>query len=207
MRAEQKNANRNTSPNDFTDGLELIARLIQAGLRLDIAPLYASRSATWLASLDTFDDDAMALLAREGYDPAFGARPLKRVIQREIGDRAAVIDRERTVIPNVFHVELSEHDYRRLAVFKRYFLDKWRKTLDAKAEAWPERFDFAELKRIDSFVGITRRFVHEHTQYGSLQDYLGGYTLTPPMLAASITAPAAVTSDVRAPKTDRKSVV
>jgi hypothetical protein len=39
-------------------------------------------------------------------------------LQREIGDRAAVIDRERTVIPNVFHVELSEHDYRRLAVFK-----------------------------------------------------------------------------------------
>jgi ATP-dependent Clp protease ATP-binding subunit ClpB len=32
---------------------------------------------------------AKALLAREGYDPAFGARPLKRVIQREISDRAA----------------------------------------------------------------------------------------------------------------------
>jgi ATP-dependent Clp protease ATP-binding subunit ClpB len=36
-------------------------------------------------------DDAMALLAREGFDPAFGARPLKRVIQRQIGDRAAVL--------------------------------------------------------------------------------------------------------------------
>jgi len=36
-------------------------------------------------------DAAMALLAREGFDPAFGARPLKRVIQREIGDRAAVL--------------------------------------------------------------------------------------------------------------------
>ena len=29
------------------------------------------------------------VLAREGFDPAFGARPLKRVIQREIGDRLA----------------------------------------------------------------------------------------------------------------------
>ena len=36
-------------------------------------------------------DEAMALLARVGYDPAFGARPLKRVIQREIGDRAALL--------------------------------------------------------------------------------------------------------------------
>jgi ATP-dependent Clp protease ATP-binding subunit ClpB len=39
----------------------------------------------------TVTDAALAELAREGYDPAFGARPLKRVIQREIGDRAAVL--------------------------------------------------------------------------------------------------------------------
>ncbi|MCU1452338.1 MAG: clpB [Acidimicrobiales bacterium] len=30
-------------------------------------------------------------LAKEGFDPAYGARPLKRVIQREIGDRLAVL--------------------------------------------------------------------------------------------------------------------
>jgi len=35
-------------------------------------------------------DTARAALAREGFDPAFGARPLKRVIQRELGDRLAV---------------------------------------------------------------------------------------------------------------------
>jgi ATP-dependent Clp protease ATP-binding subunit ClpB len=35
-------------------------------------------------------DEAEALLAREGFDPAFGARPLKRVIQREIGDQLAL---------------------------------------------------------------------------------------------------------------------
>jgi ATP-dependent Clp protease ATP-binding subunit ClpB len=37
------------------------------------------------------DEEAMAQLAREGFDPAFGARPLKRVIQREIGDRASLL--------------------------------------------------------------------------------------------------------------------
>jgi ATP-dependent Clp protease ATP-binding subunit ClpB len=34
--------------------------------------------------------DALVALAREGFDPAYGARPLKRVIQRQIGDRLAV---------------------------------------------------------------------------------------------------------------------
>jgi ATP-dependent Clp protease ATP-binding subunit ClpB len=37
------------------------------------------------------DQAAMAQLAREGYDPAFGARPLKRIIQREIADPASIL--------------------------------------------------------------------------------------------------------------------
>jgi ATP-dependent Clp protease ATP-binding subunit ClpB len=35
-------------------------------------------------------DAARSWLARRGYDPAYGARPLKRLIQREIGDRLAI---------------------------------------------------------------------------------------------------------------------
>ena len=42
-------------------------------------------------------DDAMTVLAKLGFDPAFGARPLKRVIQREIGDRAALLILDGTV--------------------------------------------------------------------------------------------------------------
>jgi ATP-dependent Clp protease ATP-binding subunit ClpB len=35
-------------------------------------------------------DEAKALLAEHGYDPTFGARPLRRVIQRELGDVLAI---------------------------------------------------------------------------------------------------------------------
>jgi ATP-dependent Clp protease ATP-binding subunit ClpB len=38
----------------------------------------------------TVTDAAKALLAAEGYDPAYGARPLKRVIQRQVVDRLAM---------------------------------------------------------------------------------------------------------------------
>ena len=34
----------------------------------------------------TVSDAAKALLAKEGYDPVFGARPLKRIIQRKLLD-------------------------------------------------------------------------------------------------------------------------
>ena len=35
--------------------------------------------------------EAFRALAAEGYDPAFGARPLKRVIQKVIGDNASLL--------------------------------------------------------------------------------------------------------------------
>ena len=38
----------------------------------------------------TVSDEARAWLAKEGFDPAFGARPLKRVVQRELADKLAV---------------------------------------------------------------------------------------------------------------------
>jgi len=36
-------------------------------------------------------DEAKLLLAEKGYDPSFGARPLKRLIQREIADKSAIL--------------------------------------------------------------------------------------------------------------------
>jgi ATP-dependent Clp protease ATP-binding subunit ClpB len=35
-------------------------------------------------------EEALAKLAHDGYDPAFGARPLKRLIQKQVGDRLAM---------------------------------------------------------------------------------------------------------------------
>ena len=45
----------------------------------------SSASATERFSLE-LSDDAKRFLVKEGYDPAYGARPLRRVIQREILD-------------------------------------------------------------------------------------------------------------------------
>ncbi len=45
----------------------------------------------------TVTDEALAWLAHQGFDPAFGARPLKRVIQREISDPASLLILDGTV--------------------------------------------------------------------------------------------------------------
>lgn len=67
-------------------------------------------------------EDSLDRLVNGAFARAFKAEvqpvEIASALQREISDRAAVIDRTRTVIPNLFHVELSSHDYRRLAVFR-----------------------------------------------------------------------------------------
>jgi hypothetical protein len=65
-------------------------------------------------SLDRMVNGAFARAFKAEVQPV----EIASALQREVSDRAAVIDRDRTVIPNVFYVELSGHDYRRLAVFK-----------------------------------------------------------------------------------------
>ena len=69
---------RSLTPDDLTHIVELQLRIWRDRL--------AQRRITLVVS-----DEAMRLLATEGFDPAFGARPLKRVIQREIGDPAAML--------------------------------------------------------------------------------------------------------------------
>lgn len=67
-------------------------------------------------------EDSLDRLVNGAFARAFKAEvqpvEIASALQREVDDRAAVVDRDRTVIPNVFHLELSDHDYRRLAVFR-----------------------------------------------------------------------------------------
>lgn len=80
------------------------------------------------------------------------------------------------------------------ALVNRYFLDKWAKTLDAKAKAWPDRYDFSGYLSLQSFVAITEKFVEQFTEYDTLADYLAQYTLTPEMLMRSPTPLAILTA-------------
>ncbi len=80
-------------------------------------------------------------------------------------------------------------------LINRYFLNKWRKTMDAKTVAFPGRYDFGPHKRLRNFTEITRAFVADHTEYPDLDSYLGEYTLRPAQLMASATPLAILTAE------------
>ena len=61
--------------------------------------------------------------------------------------------------------------------YQAYFMHKWRRSLQAKQKAFPQRqyFELAELKQ--SLRGLTEALVLRHTDFGSLEAYLDGYSV------------------------------
>ncbi|HWU47892.1 MAG TPA: ATP-dependent Clp protease ATP-binding subunit [Humibacter sp.] len=73
------------------DEIVLFRKLEQRQLR-DIVRLLLDATAARLRSRSialTVSDDAVDWIAERGYEPEFGARPLRRLIQREVDDRVA----------------------------------------------------------------------------------------------------------------------
>jgi uncharacterized protein len=67
--------------------------------------------------------------------------------------------------------------------YQAYFMNKWRQSLRAKQAAFPHReyFELQELKQ--NLRGLTEALVLRHTDFGSLEAYLDGYSVAGRALA------------------------
>ncbi len=64
------------------------------------------------------------------------------------------------------------------AVYHRYFMHKWRRSLQLKQAAWPGDYDFGALIGDASLRSMTERMVLKYTDYPDLATYLAGYAIT-----------------------------
>jgi predicted alpha/beta-fold hydrolase len=65
-----------------------------------------------------------------------------------------------------------------------YFVRKWWRSLLKKQAAWPAHYDFTGLRRVRDLRRMTAELVRRFTHFGSLEEYLDGYAITGPRLAA-----------------------
>jgi predicted alpha/beta-fold hydrolase len=70
-----------------------------------------------------------------------------------------------------------------LWVYRHYFLRRWRKSLLTKAQHFPGRYDFGDLRRFPTLTATTDHFVRTYTEFGSLEEYLNGYAIVGDVLA------------------------
>jgi hypothetical protein len=75
------------------------------------------------------------------------------------------------------------------AIYHRYFMHKWRRSLRLKQAAWPDHYDFGDIIGDESLRSMTERMVLRYTDYPDLATYLAGYAITGSVLE-TLDAPA-----------------
>ncbi len=64
-----------------------------------------------------------------------------------------------------------------LWVYRWHFLKRWRRSLLAKAAAFPDRYDFGDLRRFRTLTETTEHVVRRYTAFPNLDAYLDGYAI------------------------------
>jgi predicted alpha/beta-fold hydrolase len=75
--------------------------------------------------------------------------------------------------------------------YQRYFLRKWTRSLRAKQALFPETELFSRDDLDNDLRGLTRALVLRHTDFGTLEKYLDGYSIAGDALAA-LSVPATI---------------
>jgi predicted alpha/beta-fold hydrolase len=75
--------------------------------------------------------------------------------------------------------------------YQRYFLRKWTRSLRAKQALFPETELFSREELDNDLRGLTRALVLRHTDFGSLESYLDGYSIADDALA-TLSVPATI---------------
>jgi uncharacterized protein len=65
-----------------------------------------------------------------------------------------------------------------LWIYRHYFLQRWRRSLRAKALSFPGVYDFGDLRRFRTLTATTEFFVKRYTAFPDLDAYLSGYDIT-----------------------------
>lgn len=67
---------------------------------------------------------------------------------------------------------------RNYALYRHYFLHKWKRSLRRKESLFAERYDFRRLLTLQSCIAMTEVMVADYTEFHDLRDYFGRYTLS-----------------------------
>ena len=75
--------------------------------------------------------------------------------------------------------------------YERYFMHKWRGSLKRKQALQPDRELFSDEELRGGMRDLTERMVQRHTDFGTLENYLDGYSIAGSTLAA-LSVPATI---------------
>jgi uncharacterized protein len=97
-------------------------------------------------------------------------------------DEGLAIDRIVAINPAI-HPRSTLAAIDRYPLYRRYFLQRWRRSLELKQRAFPDRYDFAGIQSLQTVRELSEHVIPRYTPFATLEEYLAGYTLRGDRLA------------------------
>ena len=72
------------------------------------------------------------------------------------------------------------------ALYRKYFVWKWHRSLRKKQQAWPHLYDLAPVQQLDNLTDMTDQLVRQYGGYPSLPVYLRGYAIVGDVLGSIV---------------------
>ncbi len=63
------------------------------------------------------------------------------------------------------------------SLIRKYFYKKWSTSLLKKQKAFPELYDFSDLLKIETVMGITKAFLPKYTEFANESEYFDAYKI------------------------------
>ncbi len=80
-------------------------------------------------------------------------------------------------ISPVLNPQKSTDKIDRIAFIRKYFLAKWRRSLQKKQSLFPDLYDFSEVMKLKTIRAVTDALLAKYSDYPSAQDYFNAYAV------------------------------
>jgi predicted alpha/beta-fold hydrolase len=103
----------------------------------------------------------------------FALRIARRCTQQPIQNLKHVISISPVLDPDKATDRIDSSTY-----ILRYFLKKWRRSLQKKQALFPDRYDFSQMLKRRTIRSLTEALLERYSEYASAREYFSNYTLT-----------------------------
>jgi len=108
----------------------------------------------------------------------FALRIVRKCAESPIGNLAHVMSISPVLDPEKSTYAIDDNYF-----LRRYFLMKWKGSLQKKQESFPELYDFSEVLSLDTIAAMTDLMLERYSDYESASDYFSHYAVLNDALA------------------------
>jgi predicted alpha/beta-fold hydrolase len=107
---------------------------------------------------------------------SLGGNFVLRILQKCVQSPIASLRHAVSISP-VLNPERSTQVIDGIAFIRRYFLAKWRRSLQKKQTLYPGLYDFSEVERLKTLQAVTDFLLSKYSDFESARDYFNAYAV------------------------------